>query len=71
MKRERQTEREKILLEIISNSTLVLTKIMKKKKREKSRVMMWVKDQLKQSDEEEAHNNIIRDCYRFYQEKLD
>ena len=44
MKRERQTEREKILLEIISNSTLVLTKIMKKKKREKSRVMMWVKD---------------------------
>ena len=42
--RERERERKKILLEIIPNSTLVLTKIMKKKKREKSRVVMWVKD---------------------------
>ena len=41
---ERERERKNILLEIIPNSTLVLTKIMKKKKREKSRVVMWVKD---------------------------
>ena len=41
-----EVEREKILLEIILNSTFVLTEIMKKKS-EKKRVI-WVKDWLRE-----------------------
>ena len=50
-------------------STLVLTKIMKKKKGKKGRAI-WVKDWLKRREEEGAYNNI-RDRYCFYQGKLD
>ena len=45
-------------------STLVLTKIMKKKKGKKGRAI-WVKDWLKRREEEGAYNNI-KDRYCFY-----
>ena len=59
MKRKLKMEvkREKILLEIILNSTLVLTEIMKKKS-EKKRVI-WVKDWLKRREEKGVCKNII------------
>ena len=50
--------KEKILLEIILNSTLVLTEIMNKKKRKKRRAV-WVKDWLKRREQKGAYNNII------------
>lgn len=64
-------ERGKILLEIITNSTLVLIEIMKKKKRKKSSAV-WVKDWLKQIEGKGVcRSNIIDDRYRFHQKKLD
>ena len=53
-----EVEREKILLEIVLNSTLVLTEIMKKKNSKMNRVI-WVKDWLKLREEKGACNNII------------
>ena len=53
-----EVEREKILLEIVLNSTLVLTEIMKKKNSKMNRVI-WVKDWLKRREEKGACNNII------------
>ena len=60
MKRKLKMEvaKEKILLEIILNSTLVLTEIMNKKKRKKRRAV-WVKDWLKRREQKGAYNNII------------
>ena len=60
-----QIEKEKILLEITPNSTLVLTKIMKKKMMKTSRAI-WGEYWLKQIKQKGAYNNIIKDRYRFY-----
>ena len=52
----RDVEKDKILLELILNSTLVLTEIMKKKKRTK-RKAIWVKEWLKRREQNDACNN--------------
>ena len=59
-----EVEREKILLEIILISSLVLIEIMKKKS--KKGMAVWVKDWLKRREEEGAYNNIISDRYCYH-----
>ena len=56
-------KREKISLEIILNSILVLSEIMKKKR--KKRRTIWTKDWLKRREEKGAYN-VISDCHRIY-----
>ena len=53
-----------MLLEIILNSTLILSEIMKKKNRKKRRAIQ-IKDQLKRREQNRAYNNIITDCHHF------
>ena len=53
-----------MLLEIKLNNTLVLSEIMKKK-RKKIRAV-YIKDWLNRKEENEAYNNIISDCHRFH-----
>ena len=61
---EVEREREKVSPEIILNSTLVLSEVMKKNKRKKRRAI-WTKDWLKRRDEKGAYYNIC-DCHRFH-----
>ena len=64
-----EVEREEILLEIIWNSTFVISEIMKNKKRKKKRAI-WIKDWLKRREEKGTYKNIISDRHRFHQENL-
>ena len=59
-----EVEREKVSPEIILNSTLVLSEVMKKNKRKKRRAI-WIKDWLKRRDEKGAYNNTC-DCHHFH-----
>ena len=61
---EVEREREKVSPEIILNSTLVLSEVMKKNKRKKRRAI-WIKDWLKRRDEKGAYNNTCN-CHRFH-----
>ena len=68
-KLEMEVEREKILLETRLTSTLVLSEIVKKKKRKK-RWAIWIKDWLKRRKEQVAYNNIVSDCHHFHKANL-
>ena len=58
-------EREEILLEIIWNSTFVISEIMKNKKRKKKRAI-WIKDWLKRREEKGTYKIIISDRHPFH-----
>ena len=60
-----EVEREEILLEIIWNSTFVISEIMKNKKRKKKRAI-WIKDWLKRREEKGTYKIIISDRHRFH-----
>ena len=53
-----------LLVELTLNSTLVLSEIMKKKKRNERR-RIWINNCLKRREKKEAYNNIISDRHRF------
>ena len=53
-----------LLVELTLNSTLVLSEIMKKKKRNERRGI-WINNCLKRREKKEVYNNIISDRHRF------